>query len=122
MDVSVNLSCTLGVMIKTKKVKPGTIVILEINVHKIQIINDKIFICVVGEGADPNRSKSKNKKLLCMEKQLAKNPHFMITTLAFQQKSLEDLMSENDFVSTTGLNKLRVRMMLVIPFLYYIVL
>jgi hypothetical protein len=53
--------------------------------------------------------KCKKKKLLRIEKKLAKNPNSVITTSVPQQKSLEDFISENDLASIDESKKLRVR-------------
>lgn len=53
--------------------------------------------------------KCKKKKLLRIEKKLAKNPNFVIKTLDTEQKSLEDFIAENDLVNTEEMKKLRVR-------------
>lgn len=63
---------------------------------------------ILGEGADPNLPRCKKKKLLRIEKKLAKNPNSVITTAPPQQKSLEDFIAENNSVSTVGVQKLRV--------------
>lgn len=65
---------------------------------------------IVGEGADPNLPRCKKKKLLRIEKKLAKDPNFVITTSTTpQQKKLEDFIADNDLVSTNAVKKLRVR-------------
>ncbi|XP_025423003.1 arginyl-tRNA--protein transferase 1 isoform X1 [Sipha flava] len=81
--LSVNLSCEPETTKENKKVKPG-------------------------EGANPNLPKCKKKKLLRIEKKLAKNPNSVITTSVPQQKSLEDFISENDLASIDESKKLRV--------------
>lgn len=68
-----------------------------------------IFIYILGEGADPKLPRCKKKKLLRIEKKLAKNPNSVILTSDPQQKSLEDFISENDLASIDESKKLRVR-------------
>ncbi|XP_060856733.1 arginyl-tRNA--protein transferase 1 isoform X1 [Metopolophium dirhodum] len=78
-----NLSCNSDTKKEPKKFKPG-------------------------EGADPNLPSSKKKKLLRIQKKLAKDPNFVTTISAPYQKCLEEFIAENDSVSTGGLQKLRV--------------
>jgi len=51
---------------------------------------------------------SKKKKLLRIQKKLAKDPNFVTTNSAPQQKCLEEFIAENDSVSTDEDKKLRV--------------
>lgn len=51
----------------------------------------------------------KKKKLIRIEKKLAKNPNFVISNSTPQQKSLEDFISENDLASLDESKQLRVR-------------
>lgn len=69
----------------------------------------KIVIYILGEGANPNLPKCKKKKLLRIEKKLAKNPNYTVKNSKPEQKSLEDFIAENDSVSTDEIKKLRVR-------------
>lgn len=64
---------------------------------------------IIGRGADPNLPKCKKKKILRIEKKLAKNPNFVIKPTTAQQISLEDLIADNDSVVTDKVKKLRVR-------------
>lgn len=72
-------------------------------------MNEIKYSYIVGEGADPNLPRCKKKKLLRIEKKLAKDPNFVITTSTPQQKNLEDFIADNDSVSTDEVKKLRVR-------------
>lgn len=51
---------------------------------------------------------SKKKKLLRIQKKLAKDPNFVTKISASQQKCLEEFIAENDSVSAGGVQKLRV--------------
>jgi len=51
---------------------------------------------------------SKKKKLLRIQKKLAKDPNFVPTISPPKQKCLEEFIAENDSVSISGVQKLRV--------------
>lgn len=51
---------------------------------------------------------SKKKKLLRIQKKLAKDPNFVTKNSGPQQKCLEEFIAENDSVSTGGVKQLRV--------------
>lgn len=56
----------------------------------------------------------KKKKILRLEKKLAKNPNYVIKTPVLQQKSLEDFISENDLVSADEVKNFRVRIFIIL--------
>ncbi|XP_022178561.1 arginyl-tRNA--protein transferase 1 isoform X2 [Myzus persicae] len=87
MVAPLNLSCNSKTKKETKKFKPG-------------------------DGADPNLPSSKKKKLLRIQKKLAKDPNFVTTISAPQQKCLEEFIAENDSVSTGGDKKLRIELLM----------
>ncbi|XP_050443106.1 arginyl-tRNA--protein transferase 1 isoform X2 [Adelges cooleyi] len=68
-----------------------------------------------GKGADPNLPKCKKKKLLRIEKKLAKNPNAVITTLTPQQKTVEDFIAENDTVSEEQVYNLKIKLLRLTP-------
>lgn len=53
---------------------------------------------------------AKKKKILRIQKKLAKDPNFVTTVSTPQQKCLEEFIAENDSVCTGGVQKLRVSM------------
>lgn len=53
--------------------------------------------------------KCKKKKLLRIEKKLAKNPNSANKTLISREKSLEDYIAENDLLSIDGVKNLKVK-------------
>ncbi|XP_050521882.1 arginyl-tRNA--protein transferase 1 isoform X2 [Daktulosphaira vitifoliae] len=84
----------------------------ELNNSKNLKISSENKIVKPGVGANPKLPKCKKKKLIRMEKKLAKNPNADIKkTLLSREKNLEDLISENDVIIDNRVHKLKVNLL-----------